>query len=374
MMQWQYPLFKVHMPVDAVMGRMREVLESGYLAEGAQVQQFERAFGDWIGNPHVFATNACTSALQIALRESGVGPGTKVIMSPMTCVATACPVTALGAEILWADCDPATGLIDIASVLRIEDPAVRAVVAVHWGGDLAPVAALGAYCRQRGWKLIEDAAQAFGAAHTAGMVGATGSDYVCFYFQAIKHLTTGDGGMVACGTAAQAEAGKLLTWFGIDKHQFRLASGEINWDLDIPQAGYKMHMNNIAAAIGLAQLPRMPRVLALHRDNGHLYETLLADAEGVRVAARRGRSAYWVFTLLASRRDELMAYLQGRGVQASLMHTRIDVYTGLWAAPHQGLPGADRFAAEHLCLPCGWWLTPEQIGEIAQMIKDFYHG
>lgn len=365
-MNYRVPLFRVHNPDWNILGpELKRVMSSGYWAEGVEVAEFEKELVPHVGSPHVFATASCTAALTLALKASGVAPGDVVVAPAMTCVATVAPVVALGAKVLWCDVDPYTGLLDIERGLMNPDVKPKALIGVDWGGDILPTERIGQWCKANGIAFIEDAAQAFGTQ-------TVGADYRCFSFQAIKMLTTGDGGCVVASDAAKADLGKRLSWFGINRSQFRLPNGEINWDLDIPTIGFKANMNNVQAAIGRVQLRYVPALLETARRNVVLYEQLLAGVDEVHIPKRHGQSAHWVFTVTCKDRDGLMRYLHNKGIQASRMHARLDRYTGIAAVDSRRLPGVDYFAEHVLCLPCGWWVTLENVAEIVGTIKSFY--
>ena len=366
-MNWRVPLFRVSAaPWSELEPVLKRVAESGYWAEGEEVEAFERELREFTGHPHLFTTNCCTSAIAIALRALDIKPGDIVVLPTMTCVATAAPVVALGAKVLWCDVDPYTGLMDtVRGLINPTGIPPRAVIAVDWGGDVAPISLLAEWCRRNGAALIEDAAQAIGTK-------TTGADFRCFSFQAIKQLTTGDGGMVLARTQALADFGKRLSWFGIDRRKFRTPTGEINWDSDIPNVGFKANMNNVAAALGRVHLRHLPGRLEAARANGHFYERAFADVPQIRVPQRHGESAYWVFTMTCEKRNALAARLQAKGIQAGRMHARIDRYSGIPRVDERRLTGTDYFAEHVLCLPCGPWVTPDIANEIANAVRAFY--
>lgn len=365
MPDWKIPLFKVHAPPWSELSEaLKRVCYSGYWAEGEEVARFEAGLRAALGWPHLFATNSCTSALAVSLRLAGIGPCSTVFVSPMTCIATVAPVVERGANVLWIDVNAGTGLIDPEDARAAAFGCERPVfIAVDWGGDAAPVQRI--RDRVPNAFIIEDAAQAAG-------LPWTGADCRCVSFQAIKHLVTADGGCCMTADAAMAERGKSLTWFGIDRKNFRLPNGEINWDLDVPEVGFKANMNNVTAAIGNVQLAHLPNVLDRHACNGALYAKLLSGIEGVSVPERPRGSAFWVFTITCDDRDALMAHLQSEGIQASKMHARLDGYSGIPVARQRPLPGVDRFASRHLCLPCGWWVSPADVCRVVETVKEFY--
>jgi len=364
-MHVRVPLFRVFMP-ETVTGALDRVLFSGYIGEGPQVQRFEDALGERIANPQVLAVNSGTSALQLALRLAGVAGG-EVITSPMTCVATNQAILAAGGTVVWADVDPWTGNLSVEDVARRITPRTRAILPVHWAGYPCDLEELGALAAARGLRVIEDAAHAFGATYHGRPIGSH-SDFVCFSFQAIKHVTTGDGGAVACRSADACRRGRRLRWFGLD----RAVESALRWDQDIAEAGYKFHMNDLAATIGLEQLPHASANLARYRANAAAYDAAFAGLDSVRplrYAADR-ESARWIYTLRVRDRRGFADHLRRDGIEASRVHTRNDRYT-VFAAARTPLPGLDEFDAEQISIPCGWWLTADDVGRVIDSVRRF---
>lgn len=341
------PLFKVIMN-PTVKEAVASVLMSGYVAQGPRVDEFEDLLMPWLGDRPV-TVNSGTSALTLAYILAGVQPGTKVISTPMTCSATNLPLVNLGAEILWADVDPRTGLIDpesVAALLREND--VAAIVAVDWGGQPADYDALMELGAQSDAAVIEDAAHAFGAYYQNQPVGLT-ADYVAFSFQAIKHLTTGDGGALVVPPDQQDRA-RRLRWFGIDR---QIKTKEFRGEVDIPEAGFKFHMNDIAATIGIENLRIIPDVLYAYRENARVYDREL-DERFTRTAPDYDHTgAWWIYTLLLPswrERDAFKSWMTEHGVQVSQVHWRNDRLSCM-APFRRDLPGVGEFANRMLCLP-----------------------
>lgn len=359
------PLFQVFMP-KSVMEPLKEVLFSGYITEGEQVREFERRLSEWIGNPFGLAVNSGTSAIQLALRLAGVGPGDEVISSPLTCVATNSPILAAGARPRWADVDPETGNIDPNSVERNITPKSRAILYVHWAGEPADVEAINEVARRHGLKVIEDAAHALGAEYRGAKIG-THSDFVCFSFQAIKHITTGDGGALFCRSEADYRRGKKLRWFGIDREARRQ---ELFWDYNIEEVGYKFHMNNVAAAIGLEQLRHVDDILAACRRNGAFYREALEGLPKLRNLKRlpESKGAYWLYTVLVDDREAFVERMRRHRIATSIVHVRNDAYD-LFRPFKTRLPGVDAFTARYISIPCGWWVRPEDAQSIVETIR-----
>jgi len=354
-------------PASELMPALEQTLYSGYIGQGPRAAEFERQLSGVLGYPDVLAVNSCTSVIQLALRLADVESG-EVITTPMTCAATALPVLAEHAEPVWADIDPATGNIDPASVEAKIGPDTRAILAVHWGGQPCDMDALNAIARRHDIPLIVDAAHALGASWDGWPVTA---DYTCYSFQAIKHLTTGDGGLLATKTERDAELGRLLRWYGID----RTADGDdARTGVDITEPGLKWHLNDIAATIGLAQLPHLPKVLAAHRGNAAYYDQRFAGL--VRTAAElpKAAGAWWLYTLIWADEAERVAFMQharAEGVQVSRVHARLDRLTCFKQHPAGPLPGVDEFYSRMCCIPVHWGLTPEDRERVAGVVTGF---
>ena len=363
------PLFRVHMPpAGELMAALEQTLYSGYIGQGPKAAEFEAQLSGFLGYPHVLAVNSCTSAIQLALRLAGVAGG-EVVTTPMTCAATALPVLAENADPVWADADPATGNLDPADVERKLTWDTKAILAVHWGGQPADMDALNAVSVKYGIPLIVDAAHALGASWDGWPVVA---DYTCYSFQAIKHLTTGDGGLLAVRDADQYERGRLLRWYGIDRDAD--SDGDARTGVDITEPGLKWHMNDIAATIGLAQLRHLPSVLARHRDNAAWYDDRFAGRVRTAAALPKARGAWWLYTLIWADEAERVAFMQhakDHGVATSRVHARLDKLTCFKQYPAGPLPGADEFYARMCAIPVHWGLTAEDRERVADVVTGF---
>lgn len=372
-------LFAVHMPQGAF-EPLVATLMSGYLAQGPKVDEFEEAFGRKVGALDAVAVNSGTAALTLALRLANVEPGDAVITTPMTCTATNLPILSLGAGPVWADVDPVSGLIDPDSVVELIEksrvyprylrPKVKAIMCVDWGGmpcDLSALIDIGAKYEV---PLIEDAAHALGAVYHGRPVGSW-ADFTCFSLQAIKHITTGDGGVLTCLEHEDALRARNLRWFGIDRTAAH--SGDSRIDVDIHEWGYKFHMNDVAATLGLSQLSHLSKIVREHMENAEWYDQVL-PGYFTRVREPDGvRSAWWVYTvLLPSRRDQFVQFMAERGVQVSRVHRRNDEYS-VFKPYGDGrvLAGVDEFSRRMVCLPCHWALTDDDRSTILQACEDW---
>lgn len=380
------PLFGVNMSPGASHD-VATMLQSGQIAEGPGVADFERKLAYHFGLAHrqldVVTVNSGTTAIELALLLAGVGAGDEVVTTPMTCTATTTAIINRGARPVWADVDPNTGNIDAEDALRRVTLKTKAVVVVEWAGRRCDVAALfrglTALGRRAGGdsgfrvSIVEDAAHAF------LMPKADLADFRCFSFQAIKHLTTGDGGAVVMHRDHGARARKIR-WFGLD----RTLPREARFNAPQAEVGFKWHMNDIAATIGLANMDRGLRAVSECRQNAQFYLDVIGSHASV--AGRPApvclpppdpASAWWLYTLRVDDRSRFQTFMQRRGIETSEVHRRNDRIEAFAAVagptPLGELENLDRFAAEQISVPVGWWLTPAQRSVVANAIVDYIY-
>lgn len=361
------PLFKVFIP-ESVLEPLRKVLLSGYIGEGPRVEQFERQLAPWFSNDNVLALNNGTAALQLALRLADVGFGDEVVSTAMTCSATNEPIMIMGAKIIWADIDPWTGNIDPKDVAKKITPKTKAIMCVHWGGYPCELDELNAIAAEHGIKLIEDACHAFGSRYHDKPIGSH-SDFACFSFQAIKEMTTVDGGALVCKSKSDCERGRLLRWYGIDRKEKR---ADLRCEADIAEYGYKFHMNDVTATIGLEQLKYVNNTIEKHRANAAKYDEAFKDLKNVLPLKYKNdrSSAHWLYTLRVKDRPKFMEHMKKAGITVSQVHARNDLHT-MFKDFRTELPGVNEFNAEQVSIPVGWWLTPEDVKHIIDSVRKF---
>jgi perosamine synthetase len=363
----EIPLFKVFMPPrETLLPRLEEILYSGQISEGPPVAEFERRFGDLVGAPHVLAFYSGTAALHAALVLAGVKPGDEVVSTAMTAEPTNMAILHAGANIVWADVDPANGNLSAGSIAEKITARTTAIMVVHYGGILAPIAGIREIAAKRGIPVIEDAAHALGARYAGKPVGSH-SEFVMFSLQAIKHMTTVDGGMLACNKMVDAEAvlaeGRKFRWFGIDRAAPRTV-------VDVASVGYKYHMNNVTATIGLAQLSQIAPVIDRHIANGRYFDQALEGVAGLSLCSwdRTAEPSYWFYTVLVDEREKFSRHLAAHGIASSQVHKRNDLHT-VFAASRCALPGLDAFYQRMIHIPCGWWVGDEQREFMVDVIR-----
>lgn len=345
-----------------------ETLATGWLSEGARVREFEAALAGTLGLSRPVAVNSGTSALHLALAVAGVGPGDEVVLPPQTFVATGLAVLMQGATPVFCDVDPATGNLDPASFAARVTDRTRAVMPVHWGGLPCDLDGIHAVAAPRGIAVIEDAAHALGATYRGRPVGAI-SRFTCFSFQAIKHVTTGDGGALCCTDPDDHRAAMTRRWFGIDRVSAAPSIlGERVYDIE--RLGFKYHLNDLGASVGLGNLRDFPPRLARRRALAARFLDALAGVPGLDLppVLDDRESAWWLFTVRVDRREDFIRALASRGVPASVVHLRID-HNSIFGGVRDDLPGQAAFNERQVALPVHEGLTDDDAAAIVASVR-----
>lgn len=339
-----------------------EVLDGGRLVQGPRVAAFERAFAEFHGARFGIATNSGTSALITALRAHGIGPGSEVVVPAFSFFATASAVLAVGALPVFADVEPDTLCLSPVAAEAAVGERTRAVIVVHLYGHPADMAGFSTLCRARGLLLLEDAAHAPGARIGERSVGTWGT--AAFSFHASKNLTTGEGGMVLTDDDAVRRRATLLRQQGmLEPHRHELV-------------GYNFRMTEVAAALGLVQLARLPGFQACRAAHAARYDRLL---HGVTLPTTRAGCvhAYHQYTIRvtgAGERDRVLARLVERGIEARVYY-RTPIHRQPALAAHSevskvDLPITDRASDEVLSLPVHAALGRDDIEYVADAVNE----
>ncbi len=344
-----------------------EVLRSGQLTQGPMVERFERAVAETVGAPHAVAVNNGTSALLAALLAHGIGPGDEVVTSPFTFVATLNTILFVGATPRFADIGDDFA-IDPERLDEAITEATRAVVPVHLYGLPADMPAIRRMVGSHPVTVIEDAAQALGAGHADGPVGASGT--ACFSFYATKNLTTGEGGIV---TTDDEEVAEAVRWLRNQGQRGRY---------DYARPGLNLRMTDLQAALGVAQMTRLPEILEARRANAAVLAEGLSGIEGLHLPREPsdGRHhAFHQFTVrvgatAAVSRDELAAHLRARGVGCAIFYPRpVHDYPCFRDDARVGptpTPVTRRVSREVLSLPIHPGLTTGDLDRVVTAVRE----
>lgn len=371
------PLLKVYMAPE-VDGDLLETIHSGYIGEGPKVERFEKELAEYFGNPYLITVNAGTSALHLAYHMAQYPNEPKsyrnnneneIISTPITCTATNTPILTTGAKVVWADVDPITGNIDPADVEKKITEHTKAVAMVHWGGYPCKISEINEIARKYNIKTVEDGAHSIGMMYEGKPIG-NHSDYAVISLQAIKQITSIDGGVLLLRTEEDYKRAKLLRWYGIDR---TIHEGvDLRCELDVAEAGYKFHMNDVCATVGSVNFKHLKEIVGRHRDNTRFYDEAFTHIPAITTIPKpeNGESSCWLYTFHVNNRDELMKKLNEHGIMASKVHARNDTHS-MFEEFQTELPGADAFNRTHLCIPVGWWVTDEQREFIAETVIKY---
>jgi perosamine synthetase len=364
---------------DGDVAAVIEVLRSDWLTTGPATEAFEAAFADCVGARHAVAVSSGTAALHAAMYAAGVGAGDEVIVPAITFVATANAAVYLGATPVFADVLPDTLVVDPASVEKKITSLTKAVVGVDYAGQPCDYDALGRIARGRGLALIGDACHALGAEYKGRKVG-TLADSTVFSFHPVKHITTGEGGMV---TTADPEPAALMRRFrnhgvGSNHHE---RSEKDTWYYEMEDIGYNYRISDFQCALGLSQLARLGSQLAARRAIARRYDEAFAALPAVRPLAvsEDANHAYhlYVIALPSGRRlgerDRLFVNLRKRGVGVNVHYLPVYLhpyYRRRFGTGNGLCPVAEKAYEEILSLPMFPAMTGAQVEQVIEAVYE----
>ncbi len=360
------------------------VLKSGWVGLGPKTEEFETRFAAYVGAPYAVAVNSATAALHLALLAAGIGKGDEVIVPSLTFVSTAHAVLYVGAKPVFADVEKDTLCLSPEDTERKITKRTRAIIPVHYGGHPADMDAFGALAKKHNLIVIEDASHACGSEFHGKKIGSM-SPFTCFSFHAVKNLATGDGGMITVKDKKTADHLRRLRWVGINKDTWdRLeevsekgkASYRVyGWYYEVEELGYKCHMNDITAALGLVQLQKLDAGNATRRKLATRYTRELSKLSHILCPTLRPGivSAQHNYVIRCKNRDKLHLYLRDHGVSSGVHYIPVHLqpyYQRLY--PNVSLPTTQTEWVKLLTLPLYPGLTTKQQDAIISCITDFY--
>jgi perosamine synthetase len=362
------PLFRPSISNEAIEA-VGAVLRSGWLGLGPRTREFETEFASYIGSQHCVGLNSCTSAIHLALKVLDLPTGAEVVTTALTFVSTNHAILYEDLEPVFADVDRSTGNLSVDSVAdRITDR-TGALLIVHYGGYPADLDELYALARSRGIAVVEDCAHACGSTYKDKRIGSHG-DLHAFSFHAVKNLPMGDGGALTVKSAEHDARLRRLRWLGIDKDTFRRTTkSTYDWQYDVSEVGFKYHMNDVEAAIGLAQLRLLDEQNARRSAIASMYREQLAPVPGVTLPPESDdrTSSFHLFPILADNRDALILKLKEAGVGTGVHYRRNDEYPMYRRAD---LPETEWFSSHVISLPMHMCLTDDEVGYVCRTIAS----
>lgn len=351
------PLFWPALYKDEWLAELGKVFNTRWIGQGPLVDKFEKKFAKKFGFTYCVAVNSGTAALELAYHLIGIEAGDEVLVPVFTCTATNIPLKRRGARLKFIDINQnlTSSYEDIA---RKISKRTKAIIVVTLGGIQIDKRIFGLAKKQK-IPVVVDAAQSVGIPEPDG-------DYVCYSFQAIKHFTTGDGGMLIVRNKKDYNRARKLRWFGIDREKKK----RINWKwrvshqmaMDIEELGYKFHMSDIAAAMGIVGLRHSDEALKYRKKLCKLYEKGLSNHKLIY------GGACWLLAILIDNRDNVMDYLSKHGVETDLIQIRNDIFK-VFGGKRLKLSNMNRIEDKYLYLPLNLKVSEKDISYIISKLK-----
>ena len=346
-------------------------LSTRWIGQGPMVDKFEKKFSKMFAkNNPCIATGAGTDALHLAYILAGLKFGDEVIAPVYTCTATNIPFLYMGVKIKFADVDPITMNISVKSVKKLITSKTKAIVCTHYGGLPCDMDELKKIASQKKIPIVEDAAHALGATYKNKPIGSL-SEFTMFSFQAIKHITTGDGGMLCIKNKKLLNKARRIRWFGIDREGKQKGT----WKNDIFEVGYKYQMTDIGASIGIESLKNFNKIINYRRKIYEVYLNELSknqDIICVNDEDKRKKHAAWLFTILLEKKDFLQKKLREKGIETNQVHFRNDKYSVFKKfVKNSKFPNMDYIEDKYLVLPIHHKVKISDVKYICQLINKY---
>jgi dTDP-4-amino-4,6-dideoxygalactose transaminase len=356
---------------NAEKAAVQGVLNREYLGMGAEVQQFEEALTEFFGRPAVCVVNG-TASLHLALQACGIGRGDEVLVPSLTYIASFQAISATSAKPVACDINSETFQLDLADAEQRITPRTRAIMPVHYTGGVGDLDALYALVKKHNLMVIEDAAHAFGTTYKDRRIGSFG-DVACFSFDGIKNITSGEGGCIVTDNEIVLQKVRDARLLGVEKDTDKRYSGQRSWDFNTTAQGWRFHMSNIMAAIGIEQLKRFPEFAAERQQLAKQYDRLLSGHPSIKPVPRDYKTVvpHIYVVRICGMKDR-------KRIQQKMLEKRIEIghhyQPNHWLSffqdeKHRPLLVTDTVFPELMSLPLHPDLTEEDINYIVAELK-----
>ena len=354
--------------------QVKEAFDYGYFGLAYKVNQFEEEVKKYLKTDrNVVAVVNGTSALRLALDSCGITKGDEVILPSFTFVATAQAVLECGATPVFAEINKDTFLIDVEDVKSKITKKTKAIIPVHYAGAVCDMNELMSIKEKLGVRIIEDAAHAFGSSYAGKKVGSFG-DITCFSFDSIKPMTCGEGGAIVANENELGEIMKVKRLLGIDRKAMHTTDWKKrSWTYDVAVPGYRYHMSNINAAIGLAQIKKLDKFIEIRRHIAKMYNDLLSNVDEIELpVSDYSQMASFMYVIKVPKyRDELKTYLMNNDIETGISYIPCHSFS-LFKNQKCNLPVTDEVYKEILCLPIHTKLSDSDIENVSKHIHNFF--
>ena len=343
------PLFYPHIPKSSIKS-LKKVLAGRWIGQGPLVDIFEKQFQKkFTKNLPCIAVGSGTDALHLAYLLAEIKQNDEVICPLFTCTATNIPLLYIGAKIKFADVDPDTLNISIDHVKKLITKKTKAIVFVNYGGLPCDLKELNSIAKKNNIKLIQDAAQSLGSTYNDKPITEY-SDFTIFSFQAIKHISSGDGGLLCLKNKKLIKKAYRMRWFGID----RLKKQGGTWENDIKEIGYKYQMTDLGASILIESLKEFKKISSHRKKIFNIYLKKLQNNKYIKIINKRGKFTHsaWLFTILTDKKDYLQKKLRQANIETNQVHFRNDRYSIFKSfIKNKKFPNMNSIEKKYLVLP-----------------------
>lgn len=365
---------------EAEIDEVVDTLRSGWIAKGPRTIKFEKEFAEYLGAKHAIAVNSCTAALHISLLTQNIGPGDEVITTPMTFASTASTILHCGAKPVFADIDYRTGCIDPDEVEKKITPRTKAIVPVHYSGQVCDLDRIYELADKHGLYVSEDAAHALWSRYKGRLIGNRLRGAASYSFYATKNLATGDGGMLVTDRDDIAERARILVGQGMSHNAWNRYAKGGSWKYDIVEPGYKYNMFDIQAALGLVQLSRLEEMQKRRLEIAAVYQEEFGKIDAVEppFVPEFATHCWHLYVLrvlpelLTIDRDQFIVELNERNVGTSVHFIPTHTMTAFrklgWK--EGDFPMTEKHFERIISLPLYPSMTDEQVRYVVAAVRD----
>lgn len=377
-MSMTIPFHRAHITEDEINGVVAAV-KSGWLTMGPKTVEFEERFRDYVFAGSSIPTdsrfsvsfNSATAALHLALKAIGLKSGDEVIIPTNTFIATAEVVTYFGAVPVLCDVEPDTHNIDVSKIAALITKKTKAIIPVHYGGQMCDMDEVMAIAVEHGLKVIEDAAHCLPSAYKGRRVGTIG-DITCFSFYATKTLACGEGGMAVTTNPDYAKTMKINRLHGISRDAWDRYTAKGNWFYEVVDNGNKYNTTDVQSSLGIAQLAKLEKMYAMRKKVADIYNAAFIGSVVTPLVIRADRDTSWhLYVIKVNNRDELMAKLKESGISTSLhfipVH-RQPYYVAKYGYKKECYPVSEKVYARSISLPIYPDMTDEETSYVAAKV------
>ena len=352
---------------------IEKVFSTGWLGLGSTVFEFENKLKDYLGAKYVLAVNTGTTALHIALDAFGIKDDDEVIVPSLTFCSSVQVITAVRARPVFCEINPDTLNVDVTDIKRRITKKTKAIMPVHYCGQACDMDELIEIGKTYGIAIIEDAAHAFGSTFKGKKIGSFG-DATCFSFDPIKNLTCGEGGAVVLSDDTIAESIRTKRILGIDKDTWHRYRNERAWFYEVITQGYRYHMSNINAAIGIAQFEKFESFIHRKQDIVQKYNDAFMNIYGLKILSwniKETAPFTYIVRVLNGQRENMIEFLKGKGVGTGIHYipNHLQPFFKPFATP---LPVTEQIGEEILTLPLYYDMTDEDVTTVIESVSDFF--